>query len=84
MEYEAHVGWGHGCVDDVVWLALRAEVKRVCLFHHDPEHDDAKIDAMVAHARRLVEERGGTLIVEAAREGERIELGTPAVAGRQF
>ena len=83
-EYEAHIGWGHGCVDDVVWLAMRAEVKRVCLFHHDPEHDDAKIDAMVAHARRLVEERGGTLIVEAAREGERIELGTPAVAGRQF
>ena len=26
-EYQRHIGWGHGCVDDVVALALEAEVK---------------------------------------------------------
>ena len=28
-EYQTRVGWGHGCVDDVVALALNANVKRL-------------------------------------------------------
>jgi hypothetical protein len=50
------------------------------LFHHDPNHDDAKIDAMVAHARKLVAERDGNLTVEAAREGATLELPARASA----
>ncbi len=73
-EYAHHVGWGHGCLDDVVALALQAEVKRLFLFHHDPDHDDATIDGMVAHARRIVAAHNATLHVEAAREGATIEL----------
>jgi len=73
-EYEHHTGWGHGCVDDVVELALQADVKRLFLFHHDPNHDDVKISQMVEGARRLVAERKGTLVVEAAREGAAVEL----------
>src|SRR6266480_1245015 len=64
-EYKEHVGWGHGCLDEVVALALRAEVKRLFLFHHDPNHDDAKISQMVDHARRLVTGAKGALQVEA-------------------
>jgi len=73
-EYQHHVGWGHGCLDDVVTLAMQAEVKRLYLFHHDPDHDDAKIDAMVGSARQMVADRKGTLKVEAAREGLTVEL----------
>ena len=73
-EYEQHVGWGHGCLDDVVALALQAEVKKLFLFHHDPNHDDAKISQMVAHARKLVAAANGALQVEAAREGLTVEL----------
>ena len=51
-EYKRHTGWGHGCLDDVVALALEAEVKTLFLFHHDPNHDDAKISQMLAHARQ--------------------------------
>jgi phosphoribosyl 1,2-cyclic phosphodiesterase/CheY-like chemotaxis protein len=79
-EYQDHIGWGHGCLDDVVTLALQASVKRLFLFHHDPNHDDAKIDAMVAHARKLVAERDGNLNVEAAREGATLELPARASA----
>lgn len=68
-EYSRHIGWGHGCLDEVVALALQSEVKQLFLFHHDPDHDDAKITAMLMHARRLVAERHGKLLVEAAREG---------------
>jgi len=74
QEYQQHVGWGHACVDDVVALALRTEVKRLYLFHHDPEHDDAKIEQMVAGARKLVTAQKGKLHVEAAREGAVLEL----------
>ncbi len=74
-EYTKHVGWGHGCVDDSVALALKANVKELCLFHHDPDHDDKRIDEFVKHARRLVAKRKAKLKVEAAREGMVIQLG---------
>lgn len=73
-EYAAHVGWGHGCVDDSVALALKADVKKLILFHHDPDHNDRKIDAFVTYARRLVSQAKGTLKVEAAREGVTLRL----------
>ena len=73
-EYKKHVGWGHGCVDDSVALALKAGVKKLFLFHHDPDHDDKKIDGFVKHARQLVPKRKAKLKVEAAREGMMIQL----------
>jgi phosphoribosyl 1,2-cyclic phosphodiesterase len=73
-EYQQHTGWGHGCLDDVVALALEAEVKQLFLFHHDPNHDDAKVSQMLAHARKLVTARKAKLRVEAAREGLTVEL----------
>jgi phosphoribosyl 1,2-cyclic phosphodiesterase len=74
-EYRRHKGWGHGCVEDSVTLALRAGVKRLVLFHHDPNHDDRTIDGLVREARRLVKKLGGRLKVDAAREGLAIRLG---------
>jgi len=73
-EYPSRLGWGHTCMDDTVALALAAGVKRLCLFHHDPDHDDAKIDSMVAHAKELVTKSGKSLEVDAAREGQEIVL----------
>lgn len=74
-EYQAHTGWGHGCVDDSVALALKAGVKKLILFHHDPDHADSKIDAFLKHARAVVKKQQGKLKVEAAREGLTIQLG---------
>jgi phosphoribosyl 1,2-cyclic phosphodiesterase len=74
-EYKKHVGWGHGCVDDSVALALQAGVKHLYLFHHDPDHDDKKIDALVKRGRQLVAKKKAKLKVDAAREGLLIQLG---------
>jgi len=73
-EYQRHIGWGHGCVDHVVALALEAQVRRLYLFHHDPNHDDAKITEMAAHAQRLADAGHSRLQVEAAREGLTVEV----------
>ena len=71
-EYSTHIGWGHGCVDEVVRLAILGEVKSLYLFHHDPSHDDARIDAMLTYARDLA--KATPLQVYAATEGEVVTL----------
>jgi phosphoribosyl 1,2-cyclic phosphodiesterase/ActR/RegA family two-component response regulator len=73
-EYAKHIGWGHSSVDSVVSLALDANVGKLLLFHHDPNHDDQMIDKMVEHARALVAKSGKPLEVDAAREGAEILL----------
>lgn len=73
-EYNTHIGWGHNCVDDSVAFAIDAKVKRLFLFHHDPDHNDEKISRLVASARGQVAAKGSDLIVEAAREGLEIIL----------
>ena len=78
-EYRQHIGWGHGCVDDVVRFAAGANVKRLYLFHHDPAHDDRFISGMLMHARDLASKAGSALRVEAAREADQITLAPRAV-----
>jgi phosphoribosyl 1,2-cyclic phosphodiesterase/ActR/RegA family two-component response regulator len=73
-EYLTHRGWGHGSLNEVVALALRARARCLYLFHHDPAHDDTKISHMVSQARMQVSNASGDLRVEAAREGETVEL----------
>lgn len=74
-EYEAHMGWGHGCVEDVVQLAVDAGAKQLFLFHHDPDHDDAKVTNMVEQARQLAMRLKSAIKIEAAREGLVVPLG---------
>lgn len=77
-KYQEHIGWGHGALSRVVSLALEARAKKLFLFHHDPGHDDHKIDEMLERARFLVVESGRKLEVEAAREGVELWLsGSP-------
>lgn len=80
-EYERHVGWGHSSIDDSVTLALKAGVKRMFTFHHDPTHDDAKVLKMAEHGQALVRAQGGSLVVEAAREGVEVVLSPKADGG---
>jgi len=67
-ELPSHRGWGHSSWQQGVRLADAAGVGRLCLFHHDPDHDDDAMDAIAAAAQQM---RPGTIV---AREGLRIEL----------
>lgn len=46
-------GWGHSTPEMAIQVAQQAQVKRLALFHHDPTHDDAKLDDMEAQAQAL-------------------------------
>lgn len=70
-EYERRQGWGHSRVSDAVSLASMAGARRLVTFHHDPAHDDAALDAMLAHARELAPDG---LEVLPGREGDTFRL----------
>ncbi len=44
-------GWGHSTWAEGVKVARDTGVKRLVLFHHDPDSDDAFVDHLVAQAR---------------------------------
>ena len=54
-EKKNRVGWGHSSHIEATRLALRAEVKTVVLFHHNPYHDDDQLDQMHEEALQLAE-----------------------------
>jgi phosphoribosyl 1,2-cyclic phosphodiesterase len=54
---------------------MKAGVKQLFLFHHDPDHSDEDIAQMLAGARRQIAAAGSAMRVEAAREGLEIVLG---------
>jgi len=47
-EYERKRGWGHATWKDAMDSAHAAGVKRICLYHHDPMHDDIALDAILS------------------------------------
>jgi phosphoribosyl 1,2-cyclic phosphodiesterase len=51
-EYPRHVGWGHSCIEHVMGFARRVHAETLVLFHHDPYHDDDKLEALLDDARR--------------------------------
>jgi phosphoribosyl 1,2-cyclic phosphodiesterase len=74
-EYERYRGWGHSATVHVVEEAVKAGVKRVVLSHHDPVHDDADLDRMLAEARAHAASLGAPdLDLRMAAEGETIEV----------
>lgn len=73
-ELEQHRGWGHSTYEEAVSLAHEAGAKKLVLFHHDPEHGDKEMDGLVAAARKFAKTRGGSLEVDAAQEGKKVNL----------
>ena len=64
----SYVGWGHSTWQEGVRLAKMAKVKKLVLFHHDPEREDAKLDAIARDAANALP---GTIV---AREGLTVTL----------
>jgi phosphoribosyl 1,2-cyclic phosphodiesterase len=68
QEIATRNGWGHSTWERGIRLADEAGVKQLCLFHHDPSHDDNFMDNLAAEAN---DARPGTIT---AREGQIIDL----------
>ncbi len=79
-EFAVKADWGHCTIDYAVDVAAEAGVGAIALFHHDPAHDDARLDELT----RSAADRGARRDVEvvAAHEGLTVALdpGGPAPA----
>jgi ribonuclease BN (tRNA processing enzyme) len=71
---QMRAGWGHSTPRQAVDLAADAGCARLILFHHEPEHDDATIDALLGDAREHARAVAPGLVVEAAMEGSGFSL----------
>ena len=67
-EYPKFKGWGHSTWQMAVKIAEAANVKKTILFHHDPTHDDDRMDEIAKEAAAV---RFGT---EPAYEGMEIKV----------
>ena len=68
-EYPSKMDWGHSSVSQVAELAHKAKVKRLHLFHHDPDQTDEDIDRKLADARDALSKLGSEVVCEAPAEG---------------
>ena len=67
-EYPRFKGRGHSTPEEAVRVVKAAGAKKLVLFHHEMGHDDAAMEKILAHTRKLFR---GTVL---AREGLVIEL----------
>ena len=49
-EFSSKIGWGHSTWQEGIRLCKASEVKRLGIFHHDPEHDDDFMDNVALQA----------------------------------
>jgi phosphoribosyl 1,2-cyclic phosphodiesterase/CheY-like chemotaxis protein len=73
-EYPSKVDWGHSAVSQVADLAARAKVKRLHLFHHDPDQTDDLIDIKLREMREALGRLGADLECDAPVEGRSLSL----------
>lgn len=72
-EFAERRTWGHCTIDYAVEVAARCGARRLALFHHDPSHDDRRIDQLLEHAIAAARGRGVHEVVAAA-EGLTLSL----------
>lgn len=68
--------WGHSSNIVGVELCQLAGAKRLCLFHHEPAHDDAQVERVLAETRRFekLTRSGAALEIVAAYDGLELTL----------
>ena len=67
-ELPTHKGWGHSSWQQATAVAMKANVKQLVLYHHNPNNDDAAIREIEKNAQAVFQ---NTI---AAREGLVIKL----------
>ena len=67
-ELEVKKGWGHSCWKQAIEVAEKAGVKKLALFHHDPDHDDTFLSNMEKECQKRYPR------AFLARENDQVEL----------
>jgi phosphoribosyl 1,2-cyclic phosphodiesterase len=73
-EYRTTRGWGHSSYADATDLAIEAGVRRLGLFHHDPDRSDDELDRQVGFCRERIARAGSAVACFATAEGMTLDL----------
>lgn len=52
-EYKKFKGWGHSTWEQAVEVAIKANVKKLIVTHHDPDHNDDFLDGIEKECQKL-------------------------------
>jgi phosphoribosyl 1,2-cyclic phosphodiesterase len=74
-DYRKKRGWGHSCYIDTVNCAIDARVKKLYLYHLDPNYPDDVVDELHRRSLKIIHERRSELRCYVAREGHVVDLG---------
>jgi phosphoribosyl 1,2-cyclic phosphodiesterase len=67
-EFPSKIGWGHSTWQEAVRLAKAADVRRLAIFHHEPDHDDGFMQAVAVKAKKAF---AASFV---AREGQEVDV----------
>ncbi len=73
-EYVNRVGWGHSHYLFTLKVAAEGNVKQLILFHHDPAHNDEKVDDILRKCQNEIRNRHYEFKCVAAVEGMEMEI----------
>ena len=71
-EYSSRVNWGHTSIEYAIAAANRAGVKKLALFHHDPDRTDEQLDVLAEKYCKSGKQSGTEVFF--AREGMVVNL----------
>ena len=72
-QFATRSNWGHCTMEYACEVAAQSNANTLALFHHDPEHTDVRMDALLKETQAMGSRLGVPEVI-AAREGESIKL----------
>lgn len=75
-EYLQKIDWGHSSAAVATDIALKSQVKKLILFHHEPTYDDSQLDSVMLQALKYKDmvAPGSPLEIALAYEGMEIVI----------
>ncbi len=74
LEHDFKPTWGHSTIDTAIDVALRAGVRRLVLYHHDPDRTDDALDLIGIEAQERARSSDPGLEVVVAKEGVELRV----------
>lgn len=74
VEIKDRQGWGHSDYESAIKLAIKAHVKKIILFHHDPSRKDPEVEFITALCRDFKRGESKDIQIDAAREEDELIL----------
>jgi phosphoribosyl 1,2-cyclic phosphodiesterase len=74
LESDFKPTWGHSTIASAIDVAVKAKVKRLVLYHHDPDRSDDALDRIAKETENRTSELARGMEIVVAREGLELEV----------